>query len=149
MLGDEKMHVLVKRLTDTAIIPTKTNISDAGFDLYADESTWLYAGNSGKRKIIKTGVSFAIPEGYVGLVWDRSGMGAKLGIHRFAGVIDAGYRGEIMVALCNFGSKPYAISRGDRIAKILIQAIPNVSLIEVDELPNSERGKGGFGSSGK
>ena len=143
------MHVLVKRLTDTAIIPTKTNISDAGFDLYADESTWLYAGNSGKRKIIKTGVSFAIPEGYVGLVWDRSGMGAKLGIHRFAGVIDAGYRGEIMVALCNFGSKLYAISRGDRIAQILIQAIPNVSLIEVDELPNSERGKGGFGSSGK
>lgn len=146
---NKAQDIPVKRLTDTARIPTKNNSTDAGFDLYADEDVTLLPEET---KLISTGVSFAIPEGYAGLIWDRSGMGVK-GIHRFAGVVDSDYRGEVKVVLYN--SRPdamenaYRIQKGDRIAQIVFQKVPAFNLVEVDELDDTERGAKGWGSSGK
>ena len=136
--------LLIKRLTETSTTPTKANSSDAGFDLYSDEDVIIKAGES---VLVSTGVAMAIPENHAGLIWDRSSMGVK-GIHRFAGVVDSGYRGEVKVCLFNTG-EDYKIVRGDRIAQILIQPVPNIELIEVEDLNDTERGIGGFGSSGK
>jgi dUTP pyrophosphatase len=90
----------------------------------------------------------AIPEGYVGLIWPRSGMAYKYGLDVFAGVIDSGYRGDIGVILYNSQYNSYEINKGDRIAQILIQKVEDFELVEVDDLEDSQRGKGGFGSSG-
>ena len=89
----------------------------------------------------------AIPWGYAGLIWDRSSMGVK-GLHRFAGVIDSDYRGEIKVCIHNASQKSYTISEGDKIAQLVVQAIPSFFLREVDSLEGTERGGKGFGSSG-
>ena len=136
--------LLIKRLTETSTTPTKANSSDAGCDLYSDEDVII---KSGESVLVSTGVAMAIPENHAGLIWDRSSMGVK-GIHRFAGVVDSGYRGEVKVCLFNTG-EDYKIVRGDRIAQILIQPVPNIELREVEDLNNTERGIGGFGSSGK
>ena len=151
----------VKRLTETAQLPTQANPSDAGWDLYADEDMEIWPGDT---QLISTGVSLEIPDGYVGLIWDRSSMGVK-GIHRHAGVIDSGYRGEVKVCLHNSKRSNtnrmlsnildkdkvgvLTVSRGDRIAQILFQKVPAFKLIETDTLVETARGAGGFGSSGK
>ena len=143
----------VKRLTKTAQLPTQANPSDAGWDLYADEDVEIWPGET---KLISTGISLEIPDGYVGLIWDRSSMGVK-GIHRHAGVIDSGYRGEVKVCLHNSKqsieavsrSNELTVSRGDRIAQILFQEVPVFKLVETDVLVETARGAGGFGSSGK
>ena len=144
------VDLCVKKLTDTAQIPTKGNPSDAGWDLYADEDVTIAPKET---KLISTGIAMAIPEGNVGLIWDRSSMGVK-GVHRHAGVIDCGYRGEIKVCLHNAGvalgsDSSYEIKRGDRIAQLLIQHIPDFSISEVETLSTTPRGDGGFGSTGK
>jgi len=138
--------IAIKKLTESAIVPTKNNASDAGWDLYAVEDTVI---NSGDRATIATGVAMAIPEGYVGLIWPRSGLAVKSGVDVFAGVIDSGYRGEIKVCLYNSAKEELKITTGDRIAQILFQEIPNFSLTMVDSLDITERGGDGFGSSGK
>ena len=143
----------VKRLTETAQLPIQANPSDAGWDLYADEDVEIWPGET---KLISTGISLEIPDGYVGLIWDRSSMGVK-GIHRHAGVIDSGYRGEVKVCLHNSKqlieavsrSNELTVSRGDRIAQILFQEVPAFKLVETDTLVETARGAGGFGSSGK
>ena len=143
----------VKRLTETAQLPTQANPSDAGWDLYADEDMEIWPGET---KLISTGISLEIPDGYVGLIWDRSSMGVK-GIHRHAGVIDSGYRGEVKVCLHNSKqsieavsrSNELTVSRGDRVAQILFQEAPVFKLVETDVLVETARGAGGFGSSGK
>ena len=145
------MEIKVKKLTDTAIVPTKSRKTDAGYDLYADEDVALYPEQT---KLISTGISFAIPDGYAGLIWDRSGLGSK-GIHRHAGVVDSSYRGEVKVCLSNSLSghhsaeNIYFISKGDRIAQILFQKVPHFDLVETEELDDTDRGSSGFGSSGK
>ena len=138
--------IKVQKLQPEARIPTKANSTDAGFDLYAmlDGSTIL---NPKEVKLIPTGIAMAIHRGYVGLIWDRSSMGVK-GIHRFAGVVDSGYRGEIKVCLYNSNDRPYLVNSGDRIAQILIQRIDDFYLREVESLNETDRGDGGFGSSG-
>lgn len=103
----------------------------------------------GQRALVPTGLCFAIPEGYHGQIWPRSGMAAKNGIDTLAGMIDADYRGELKVALINFGDEPFTITRGQRIAQFLIAPYATVSVIEVTELPETARGDGGFGSTGK
>ena len=154
----------VKRLTETAQLPTQANKSDAGWDLYADESMEIWPGNT---VLISTGVSLEIPDGYVGLIWDRSSVGVK-GVHRHAGVIDSGYRGEVKVCLHNSNRSHLGrhlaghmnestkenmgallISKGDRIAQILFQEVPIFQLEEIEALGSTQRGSGGFGSSGK
>ena len=143
-----KNKLSVKLLTPTAKMPSKANPTDAGLDLYADESGSIYRG---ERKLISTGISVAIPEGYVGLIWPRSGLSVKNGISVMAGVIDAGYRGEIKVCLLNTNQNTdfFKFERGDKIAQILIQPVLNVELEEVDDLPSSDRNNKGFGSSGR
>jgi dUTP pyrophosphatase len=154
----------VKRLTETAQLPTQANKSDAGWDLYADERVEIWPGNT---VLISTGISLEIPDGYVGLIWDRSSVGVK-GVHRHAGVIDSGYRGEVKVCLHNSNHSPLGrhlgshmnestkenlgvllISKGDRIAQILFQEAPVFQLEEIEALGSTQRGAGGFGSSGK
>ena len=99
-------------------------------------------------ELISTDISFAIPDSYVGLIWDRSGMAVKRGLHRFAGVIDSGYRGEVKVCLWNSTDKYSIIHTGERIAQIIFQEVPQFYLKEVASLDTTERGEGGFGSSG-
>mgnify|MGYP003645752468 CR=1 FL=1 len=137
--------VEVKKLHESANIPTKGHPSDAGWDLYANEDIELWPEET---KLISTGIAMSLPEGFVGLIWDRSSMGVK-GVHRHAGVIDSGYRGEVKVCLHNTSSDFHNIKRGDRIAQLLIQEIPILRLHEVEELDSTDRGSGGFGSTGK
>jgi dUTP pyrophosphatase len=136
----------VKKLDPEAIIPTKANRTDAGYDLYALKDVEIPAIN---HKLIKTGISMAIPEGYVGLIWPRSGLAYKNGLDVFAGVIDSGYRGDVGVILYNSRvTSHYQVKKGDRIAQILFQKVKSFDLVEVDNLDDSARGRGGFGSTG-
>ncbi len=139
------MEIRIRRLSESAIIPTKANSSDAGWDLYAAEDAIIDPMN---RELVSTQIAMAIPEGFVGLIWDRSGMAAKRGVHRFAGVIDSGYRGEIKVCLWNASNKYCIVTKGERVAQILFQQVPSFTLKEVSTLEETERGEGGFGSSG-
>lgn len=138
--------IRIKRLKEEATIPTKANVSDAGWDLYALEDVVI---NPKQRETIKTGVALEIPDGYVGLIWPRSGLSVKQGIDVLAGVIDSGYRGEIMVCLLNTSDETVSIKAGDRIAQILFQPVPFFEIVEVEELMESDRGDKGFGSSGQ
>jgi len=144
----------IKRLSDTATLPTKNHATDAGWDLYASQDASIMAGN---RYMIRTDIAMMIPDGYVGLIWPRSGLASKHGADILGGVIDAGYRGEISVCLLNTASKDehqywrnsIEIKAGERIAQIVIQEIPKFELVEVEDLSSSNRGEKGFGSSGK
>ena len=134
-----------KLLYDSAKPPTKGHMNDAGWDLYAFETVSIPAGAT---VLVSTGISIAVPKGHVALIWDRSSMGVK-GIHRHAGVIDSGYRGEVKVCLHNTTTTMYHIKKGERIAQLLIQETPLFRLHEVDELDSTDRGSDGFGSTGK
>ena len=134
-----------KKLYDSSRGPTKGHMDDAGWDLYSFEAISV---PSGATVLVSTGIAMAIPKGYVGLIWDRSSMGVK-GIHRHAGVIDSEYRGEVKVCLHNTTKEPYHIERGDRIAQMLIQEAPTFIQHVVHELDSTNRGDGGFGSTGK
>lgn len=137
--------IKVKRLTETAKLPTRAHATDAGLDLYADE----YGGmRKGGTRTIRTGIAMAIPNGYVGRIAPRSGLAVNHGIDILAGVIDSAYIGELMVALVNHGSAAYEVKPGDKIAQLLIQPVELWMPEEVDELDGTERGASGFGSSG-
>ena len=143
------MAVLVKRLSDTATIPTKAHSGDAGWDLYADNEEPIHI-EFGSRQLISTGCAFAIPEGYYGKIADRSGNAWKCGTHVLGGVIDSQYRGEVKVILANLGcDEGFIIKRGDRIAQMIVTKIHEGGMIEVDDLDETQRNEGGFGSSGK
>lgn len=128
-------------------LPTYAKPGDAGADLRSAESAIVPAGG---RATIRTGVSIALPNGYVGLVHPRSGLAAKSGITvlNAPGTVDAGYRGEISVTLYNSGVEDFQIQIGDRIAQLLIQQIEEARFLRVEKLPESERGERGFGSTG-
>lgn len=138
--------VSYRLLTESAQMPFKANRTDAGFDVFADEETWVFAR---QRKTIKTGISLEMPDNMAGLVWPRSGLSVKKGIDVLAGVIDSGYRGEVMVCLYNTSDEDVEIKKGDRIAQIVFQEVPNVSLMLRDNLGESDRAAKGFGSSGR
>jgi dUTP pyrophosphatase len=137
--------IFVKRLTDRSHIPTKSHDSDAGWDLYSSEDVVIQVGDT---ITISTDITFAIPSGYAGLIWDRSSLGSK-GIHRHAGVIDAAYRGPVKVCLHNSSGNLYSVKKGDRIAQVIFQEIKPFELEVVDDLSSTQRGDGGFGSTGK
>lgn len=138
--------IKVKLLNEFAQLPTKNHLNDAAFDLYASEDVYL---DMGKQELVSTGVSMAIPDGYAGFIWPRSGLSAKYGIDVLAGVIDSGYRGEIKVCLImsDYYSL-YKINKGDRIAQITIQPVPKFELELSDSLDDTDRNDKGFGSSG-
>jgi dUTP pyrophosphatase len=128
--------------------PVYAKPGDAGADLRSTQAVTIPAG---QRLLVPTGVSIALPAGYVGLVHPRSGLAAKHGITvlNTPGTIDAGYRGEIMVILYNSSDSDFDISVGDRIAQLLIQTVETAKFVAVEKLPESERGETGFGSSGR
>ena len=141
--------MLVSRLDNRAMIPTRHHFNDAGYDLYAIESGKILGG--GFRELVRTGIAMAIPDGYVGLIHPRSGLANEHGITvlNAPGTIDSGYRGEIKVLLINHRRLPFFYKAGDRIAQIIFQKIESPILLEVDELPQSLREETGFGSSGR
>ena len=143
-----KVHI--KKLNDTGTtgeskIPTRANESDAGYDLYSTQKGVIAAK---ERKVIKTGIAIAIPPGYYGRVAPRSGLAVKKGIDVLAGVIDSGYRGEVGVVLQNLSNEDFYFSEGERIAQLILEQCNTISWVDVDELKDSERSDGGFGSTG-
>ena len=136
--------ILVKLNHPDAIIPLQTP-GNAGRDLYSVEDAVIPPG---KRVLINTGISIALPEGYVGLIWPRSGLSAKQGIDVLAGVIDESYRGNIAVCLLNTDDSTVFLDRGSRIAQYIIQKYETEPFTLVDELPETTRSDNGFGSSG-
>ena len=142
------MDVAVRRLDPDLPLPAYAHPGDAGADLVAAEDVELAAG---ERRLVPTGVAIALPEGYVGLVHPRSGMAHRLGVTvlNAPGTVDSGYRGEILVNLVNHDrDATVKISRGDRIAQLLIQRVERANFHVVDELPATVRGDGGHGSTG-
>jgi dUTP pyrophosphatase len=138
--------IKIKRLHPEAIVPSYAHPGDAGMDVYCCETVTI---QKGERKKIGTGVSIELPEGYVSLVWDKSGLATNHGLTNLGGVIDAGYRGEYFITLVNLGESDYILEKGHKIAQLLIQKVEHAQIEEVDELKSSSRGAGGFGSSGK
>ena len=141
------IEVAVRRLRDDATLPSQAYEGDAGLDLAACEAFTLAPG---ERAVVSTGIAVEIPEGYAGFVQPRSGLAARhgIGLVNSPGLIDPGYRGEIKVVLVNTDRRePFAIEPGMRIAQLVILAVPEVRLVEADELAVSERGVRGFGSS--
>lgn len=155
------MDIKIKRLSETATIPTYAHVGDAGMDLYADlhplkedmesdvESYCLIDPHT--TKMISCGFAMAIPEGYFGGIYARSGLASKQNLRpaNCVGVVDSSYRGEVMVALHNDSNDMQEIKHGQRIAQMLIQPVVSANIEEVESLDETERGNGGFGSSGK
>jgi dUTP pyrophosphatase len=127
-------------------LPAYGSDEAAGADLRASEDVTLAPG---ARAAVATGVHLEIPAGHVGLVWPRSGLAVRHGLDTLAGVIDSDYRGEVRVVLVNHGRDPVTLSRGDRIAQLLVQRVERATFTRVDGLVESRRGEGGFGSTGR
>lgn len=144
------IKVNFKKLNEKAIAPTYGTEFSAGADLYACEGGEVTI-NAGESKLIHTGLSLEIPEGYAGLIYARSGIATKRGLApaNKVGVIDSDYRGEIMVCLFNHSQQAQTIADGERIAQMVITPFLKVDYTEVLELSDTERGAGGFGSTGK
>lgn len=144
-----KFEMNIKKLNDKAVTPTYGSAFAAGADLYACEGGEVTLG-AGETRLIHTGIAMEIPEGLVGLVYARSGLACKrdLAPANKVGVIDSDYRGEIMVALHNHGSEPRTVADGERIAQIVFAPYYTASFNEVEELSDTVRGIGGFGSTG-
>jgi len=140
------MKIKVKKLNSEAKIPQYAHQGDAGFDVYSVEHIEI---KPGERKAISTGLSFEIQEGYVMLVWDKSGLSKNFGLHTLAGVIDSGFRGEVNILVINHGSETHIFEKHDKIAQVLVQKVEQANFEEVDELSDSSRGDGGWGSTGK
>ena len=144
----EQLVLPIKRLDPTVRLPTYAYAGDAGLDLRSNEELVL---KPLERRLIGTGLAIAIPEGFAGFVQPRSGMAYKVGLSmaNTPGLVDAHYRGELKVCAINLSpTDDICIARGDRIAQLVIQRTPIVSLQEVDRLDETDRGEGGFGSSG-
>jgi dUTP pyrophosphatase len=138
------MELKVKRIHPDAKIPVYGHPGDAGLDLFAVVDRLL---GPGEAFAVPTGIQVAVPAGFVGLIWDKSGISLKA-VHRLAGVVDAGYRGEVQVVMINLGKEPFPIKTGMKIAQLLIQPVAAVAVIESETLDGTSRGEGGFGSTG-
>lgn len=137
----------IQRLDPSVPLPSYAHGGDAGLDLYAREAVTLMPG---ERAQVPTGVAVAVPYGYVGLVWDKSGLSHKFGIKTLGGVVDAGYRGEIFVGVVNVSREPYTFEKYHKVAQMIIQRCEQAVVKEVTDLSSSSsRGTSGFGSTGK
>ena len=141
------MDVGAVRLDGGLPLPAYAKPGDAGLDLRASEALTLQPG---ERRLVPTGLALAIPDGHAGLVLPRSGLAMQKGVTvlNAPGLIDSGYRGELKVLLINHGQGAVVIERGERIAQLVIQPVAHARLVEVERLPGSARGEGGFGSTG-
>ncbi|MEV7966297.1 dUTP diphosphatase [Sphaerisporangium sp. NPDC088356] len=143
------IEVLIQRLDPELPLPSYAHPGDAGADLHAAEDVELLPG---ERAVVGTGVAIALPDGYAAFVHPRSGLAAKFGVTlvNAPGTVDAGYRGEIRVTLLNTDAKDVVrLRRGDRIAQLVVQRVEKAAFYEVERLPGSARGAGGFGSTGR
>ncbi|RMF16661.1 MAG: dUTP diphosphatase [Candidatus Dadabacteria bacterium] len=141
-MADATLHC--RRLRDSARLPTKGHSDDLGWDLYAESSTTVAPGTVAR---ISTGIAVAFPDGIGALIKDRSSMAAR-GLHCLAGVIDPGYRGEILVVVANLGPDAIDIAAGDRFAQMLLFPVVRAQIRETRDLDDTARGSGGFGSTG-
>ena len=144
---DKELSMKIKLLNSNATIPSRQTDGSAGFDLYSSQTASVSSGCTFK---IRTGIALQIPEGYVGLIFARSGLATKKGLRpaNCVGVIDSDYRGEIIVALHNDSSDYADIKIGDRIAQLVVVPYVSPIIIQSDELDDTDRGSGGFGSTG-
>ena len=145
---ESRVEVLITRLDEGVPLPAYSHPGDAGADLVTPVDVHL---EPGERALVPTGVAIALPDGYVGLVHPRSGLAAKLGVSivNAPGTVDAGYRGEVSVLLINLDpAKPVDLARGDRVAQLVVQQVEKARFVEVERLPGSARGAGGYGSTG-
>ena len=143
----ESVRVPVLRVDAALPLPAYARPDDAGLDLYAAEPVTLAPG---ARALVATGIALAIPPGFAGFVLPRSGLALSHGVTLLntPGLVDASYRGEIQVLLVIHGDAPISLSRGDRVAQLVVQRVEHVALAPVAELPESARGAGGFGTTG-
>ena len=138
------MELRVKRIHPEAKLPVYGHPGDAGLDLFSVVDREL---GPGEVFAVPTGIQVAVPAGHVGLVWDKSGISLK-SVHRLAGVVDSGYRGEVQVVMINLGAVPFAVRKGLKIAQMLVQPVAAVEVVESGSLDGTSRGEGGFGSTG-
>ena len=138
----------IKKLNENATVPTYGSVSAAGADLYSCETVTVAPGET---VLVHTGIAMAIPDGYVGLIYARSGLATKRGLApaNKVGVIDSDYRGEVMVALHNHGKVEQTVDAGERIAQIVFTPYVAADFCVVEELDSTDRGAGGFGSTGR
>ena len=139
------MKLQVQKLDKEAKLPSYAYKGDAGMDIYSIEDIDV---SPGEKVAVRTGLRLAIPEGYAGFVWDKSGLAVKHHIKTMAGVIDSDYRGELQVVLTNLGKENYHIEKGSKIAQLIISPIASFEIEEAEIADETERGEGGFGSSG-
>lgn len=139
------MNVKVKKLNTEAKLPTHGHAGDAGMDFYSLEDVHFLPS---KQQRVHTGVSIEIPEGHVGLIWDKSSISFNLGLKVMGGVIDSGYRGEIIMNLLNTGEKEVILEKGHKIAQMVIQKFEHCDIVEVEEMSETVRGEGREGSTG-
>ena len=148
---NEMAEIKFKKLTDRAVTPTKAHPEDAGYDLYACMNYDMVFIPPHNTLMIPTDIAVVIPEGYFGGIYPRSGLATKKGLRpaNCTGVIDSSYRGNVIVALHNDSDIEQCVQNGERIAQLIVQSYLQFSFTEVDELDNTDRGDGGFGSSGE
>lgn|SRR3989344_801284 len=139
------MKIKIKKLREDAKLPTHGHPGDAGMDFYCIEDVIFRAG---KQERVHTGVAIEIPDGYVGLVWDKSSISFNLGLKVMGGVIDSGFRGEIVMNLLNVSDKEVMLEKGQKFTQMLIQKFEHCDIVEVDELSETVRGSGREGSTG-
>ncbi|MCX6712842.1 MAG: dUTP diphosphatase [Candidatus Vogelbacteria bacterium] len=140
------MKLQIEKIYEDAKLPAYGYAGDAGLDLFAHGDFTLAPG---ERVSVPTGIKMAIPEGYVGLVWDKSGLAFKNGLKTLGGVVDSGYRGEIKICFLNLSNEPFEFKKGDKIAQMLIQPFISAEIEEGILDPDTPRGEKGFGSSGR
>lgn len=140
------MKINIKKIHSDAKIPTYGRAGDAGMDFYALHDTTVAPGETAH---IQTGIAMEIPQGYVGLFWDKSGLSFKHGIKVLGGVIDSNFRGEFVLGVINLGKEVYTFKKGHKVMQMLVQPVVQAEWVEVDELSETERGEQKFGSSGK
>jgi dUTP pyrophosphatase len=140
------VRIKIERLEKDLPLPSYAYAGDAAFDLFAAVETKLQPQ---EFVAIPTGLKMEIPDGYVGLIWDKSGIAIKKGLKTLGGVVDSGYRGELRIGIINLSKEVYLFSKGDRIAQMIIQKKEEVDIEEVESVSDSHRGDRGFGSSGK
>lgn len=146
-IREDAPNIRVQFLEKEAKLPSRSNPSDAGADIFSIESVMIHPG---ERKVVGTGIAIEIPEGFYGRVAPRSGLAAKHGIDVLAGVVDSSYRGEIKVVLLNTDKhSTFHVEKGDRIAQLIVESHFNFNIAASENLSSSERGKDGFGSTGR
>ena len=140
------MKLKIKKINPDVVLPNYSYDDDAAFDLYSIENVEILPN---QRVQIPTGIAMEIPQGHVGLIWDKSGLSHNHGLKTLGGVVDSGYRGEVKIGLINLGTEKYIVEKGHKVAQMIIQKKETCEIVEVENLDDSERGEGGFGSSGK